>query len=135
MNSQVLEPPLPHFSKMKLHDVISIMALLVCAFGWWNAETKGNSALAATVTELGETVKKIQANQEKLTDKVQDLDTKGTQHSQADIRQQNERNNEQDRRINEQAAQLAQLVPDVREIKARINFVADLLDERTKGHK
>lgn len=41
-------------------------------------------------------------------------------------------NIERDKRINEAQAQLSLLVPDVREIRTKLNFVADMLDQRSK---
>lgn len=46
-----------------------------------------------------------------------------------------ERNNQQDKQIAEVQAQMSQVVPTLAEIKAKLVFVADLLDERTKNKK
>lgn len=125
--------------KMKIHDVLSIVAIVVCVFGWWNAATgaqsKGNASLTANLTNLTETVSKLGHNQELLSAHLEDIDQKGTQASQAANRLALQANIEQDRRINGMDAQLATLVPDLREIRTKLNFVAELLDERTRNKR
>ena len=125
-------------TKMKLHDILTIITALLLGFGWWNAETRGNSALATTVYNLGEVIKAMQVTQKELALKVEGIDTRETLAqglTQTAIHEGGERNNEQDRRLTTMETELATMIPDVREIKTRINFVADMLDERSKGKK
>lgn len=46
-----------------------------------------------------------------------------------------ERNNQQDRQIAEMQVQLSAIIPVLAEIKAKMTFIAELLDERTKNKK
>lgn len=48
---------------------------------------------------------------------------------------QSERNNQQDKDLSALQGQVTLLVPAMESIKAKLNFVADLLDERTKNQK
>src|SRR4051812_45367040 len=79
-------------------------------------ELSGNVAtITKNVEQLSITVTTLQ--------KIQDVHT-------SDIRMNGERNLEQDRRINEAQQQLVTLVPDMREIRTKLNFVADIMDQQ-----
>jgi hypothetical protein len=116
----------------KIREWSFLIAAVLFGLGWWNSETKSTTNVISTVESITKTVSEIQQNQGLLTQRINDMDIKGTQSSQNTVKLETERNNEQDRRINIVEEQLKSVVPDVREIKTKLDFIANLLDERKK---
>src|SRR5947207_12741988 len=85
--------------RIKLHDILAFLGVIIFGLGWWNSESRANTATSTNLTNLTAVVKDLQSSQTILIRHVEDIDTKGTQASQNAFRLAEERNNEQDRRI------------------------------------
>lgn len=96
--------------------------------GFLLTRTTESSTLAANLAILTTTV-------DKLVMHIDDIDKRGTQAGQSFQYASRERNLDQDRRINAMEAQLSIVIPDLREIKTKLNFVADLITENKKDKK
>lgn len=119
-----MEPKKVGFFHLQFRDVLYTISLICVGLLFVFQRQSEVKELSSNVGHLKEITSQLSATvitQQKL------IDT-----NTSDIRMQAERNLEQDKRIGEAQTQLLSLVPMVVEIKTKLNFVADLMDQRSK---
>jgi hypothetical protein len=120
------EPPEKQgFFHMQLRDVLYAASLIIVGLLFVFQRQSEVRELSINVNNVSKVVDQLVVTtvaQQKILD----------EHT-SDIRLNAERNLEQDKRIAEAQQQLVTLVPDMREIKTKLNFVADMLDRQQKA--
>jgi hypothetical protein len=120
-------PPPENFFHMQFRDILYAASLIIVGLLFVFQRQSDVRELSNNVGTITKNVEQLSVSVATLQ-KIQDVHT-------SDIRMNGERNMEQDRRINEAQQQLVTLVPDMREIRTKLNFVADLMDQRQKQGK
>lgn len=118
----------PDFFSFRFRDILEILVIIGLGVGFLLTQTGRSVSLEGNLSNLTNTV-------DKLASHVDDIDKRGTQQGQSFQHATSERNIDQDRRINTMENQLATVIPDLREIKTKLNFVADLITENKSKDK
>lgn len=115
-------PVTENFFHMQFRDFLYAASLIVVGLLFVFQRQSDVRELSGNVATITKNVEQLSITVTTLQ-KIQDVHT-------SDIRMNGERNLEQDRRINEAQQQLVTLVPDMREIRTKLNFVADIMDQQ-----
>jgi hypothetical protein len=119
-----IEPKKIGFFHLQFRDVLYTISLIAVGLLFIFQRQSEVKELANSVGNIKEAVSQLTltaASQQKLIDA-----------NTSEIRIQSERNLEQDKRIGEAQSQLITLIPMVIEIKTKLNFIADLMDSKSK---
>lgn len=127
------------FFHFQLRDVLMICALIGGIWSFMLTRETGVVRQSEQIGQLRETIKDVAAqiattniSVGTLKDQYNALDKKGTEHEQNVMNFFAQKDSEHDRRLTTLEGTLAQVVPDVREIKTQVKLVADMLAEKGK---
>jgi hypothetical protein len=115
------------FFNIQFRDVLYAISLVAVGLLFIFQRQSEVHELSGTVTGL---IKTVDALTSAFTAQQKLIDVNAS-----DIRLQTERNLEQDKEIGQAQQQLITLVPDLREIRTKLNFVADLMDQKLKDKR
>lgn len=121
-----------NFLQFQLRDILTVLAIGGAIVSFFLTREGGSATLTEQVKQLRSAVDVTNTTVLSQSREIHAIDTKGTEHEQQILKTLGDKDTEHERRLTNMEAVLQQAVPDIREIKTKVQIVADFLE---KGRK